>query len=105
MVLLGLVFAVQNPLLPAAALIFFAVSGSICRYNWLYIHAQGFQGGGMVSAAAPPRAFAASPSLPACTCIATGTVGQCVSMDMRSAIGLWVENLSHKTLQPSPKLD
>jgi hypothetical protein len=55
-VLLGLVFAVQNPLLPITALVFFAVTGTICRYNWLYIFTQRFQGGGMVRTFTTPFA-------------------------------------------------
>jgi len=46
--LLGLVFSVQNPLMPVAALLFFLTSGTVCRYNWIYVYHPRFQAGGTV---------------------------------------------------------
>lgn len=49
-ILLGVVFCVQNPLMPVVALLYFLVAGTVCRYNWLYVYCQQFQGGGLVNA-------------------------------------------------------
>jgi len=47
-ILLGVVFSVQNPMLPLAAAVCMIIAGSVFRYNWLYKYRQTTESGGLI---------------------------------------------------------
>uniref|UniRef100_A0A061S9Q7 Erd4-related membrane protein n=1 Tax=Tetraselmis sp. GSL018 TaxID=582737 RepID=A0A061S9Q7_9CHLO len=47
-IMLGLVFAVQNPIIPFVVLIYFVTGAFVARYNLLYVYSEQFQSGGSV---------------------------------------------------------